>query len=156
MFLLTAEYAYTTKVDEKIDVYSFGVVLLELVTGREPNSGEEHTSLAEWAWKLYAEEKPIVDALDKEIKEPRYLEEMMTVFKLGLKCTSSSPYARPSMKDTLHILHRCKPFDDFGRKKPGKDHDVAPLLGKDGHILSYKSNSKKLMDESDNSLVSLV
>lgn len=153
---IAPEYAYTTKVDEKIDVYSFGVVLLELVTGREPNSGEEHTSLAEWAWKHYAEEKPIVDALDKEIKEPCYLEEMISVFKLGLKCTSSSPYNRPSMKEALHILHRCKPFDDFGGKKAGKDHDVAPLLGKDKYILSYKSNSKKLMDESDNSLVSLV
>ncbi|KAL2517717.1 Protein kinase family protein with leucine-rich repeat domain [Abeliophyllum distichum] len=153
---IAPEYAYTTKVDEKIDVYSFGVVLLELVTGREPNSGDEHTSLAEWAWKRYAEEKPIVDALDKEIKEPCYLEEMTTVFKLGLVCTSSSPYNRPSMKEVLHILQRCRPFDEYGGKKMGKDHDVAPLLGKDKYILSYKSNSKKLMDESDNSLVSLV
>ena len=44
------EYAYTTKVNEKIDVYSFGVVLLELVMEREPNSRDEHMCLVEWAW----------------------------------------------------------------------------------------------------------
>ncbi|RVW79224.1 LRR receptor-like serine/threonine-protein kinase HSL2 [Vitis vinifera] len=44
---IAPEYAYTTKVNKKIDVYSFGVVLLELVTGREPNNGDEHMCLAE-------------------------------------------------------------------------------------------------------------
>ncbi|CBI20581.3 unnamed protein product, partial [Vitis vinifera] len=44
---IAPEYAYTTKVNNKIDVYSFGVVLLELVTRREPNS--EHMCLVEWA-----------------------------------------------------------------------------------------------------------
>ena len=33
-----AEYAYTTKVNEKIDVFNFGVVLLELTTRREHES----------------------------------------------------------------------------------------------------------------------
>ncbi|GKV10008.1 hypothetical protein SLEP1_g21433 [Rubroshorea leprosula] len=46
---LAPEYAYTTKVNEKIDVYSFGVVLLELVTGREADRGNENTGLAAWA-----------------------------------------------------------------------------------------------------------
>ncbi|RVX17526.1 Leucine-rich repeat receptor-like serine/threonine-protein kinase BAM3 [Vitis vinifera] len=47
---IAPEYAYTTKVNEKIDVYSFGVVLLELVMEREPNSRDEHMCLVEWAW----------------------------------------------------------------------------------------------------------
>ncbi|XP_044463196.1 receptor-like protein kinase HSL1 [Mangifera indica] len=108
------EYAYTTKVNEKIDIYSFGVVLLELVTGKEANNGDEHTNLAEWAWRHYAEEKPIMDVFDPEIKEPDYLEQMTTVYKLGLICTSTSPNNRPSMKDVLEILRLCNPGEAYG------------------------------------------
>ncbi|GKV03470.1 hypothetical protein SLEP1_g15762 [Rubroshorea leprosula] len=56
---LAPEYAYTTRVNEKIDVYSFGVVLLELVTGREANRGDEHRNLAQWAWQHYNEGRPV-------------------------------------------------------------------------------------------------
>lgn len=152
-----AEYAYTTKVNEKIDVYSFGVVLLELVTGREPNCGDEHTSLAEWAWKHCGEGKEMGEVLDREIKEGGYLEEMIYVYKLGLMCTSPLPTSRPSMKEVAQILQRYSSADgDDQVKKAGKDYDVAPLLGRDKYISSYRCNSKKLIDQSDSSLVSLV
>ncbi|GFZ08530.1 kinase family with leucine-rich repeat domain-containing protein [Actinidia rufa] len=85
-----------------IDVYSFGVVLLELVTGREPNDGDEHTSLAEWAWRKHGEGMSIVDALDKDIKEPLNLEEKTIVFRLGLFCTSTLPSSRPSMRESSY------------------------------------------------------
>ncbi|CAK7353122.1 unnamed protein product [Dovyalis caffra] len=125
---IAPEYAYTTRVNEKIDVYSFGVVLLELATGREPNSGDEHTSLAEWAWQQFGQGKPVVDCLDQEIKEPCFLQQMTTVFNLGLICTHSLPSTRPSMKDVSEILRRCSP-DGNGEKKTGAEFDVAPLLG---------------------------
>ncbi|CAL9027771.1 unnamed protein product [Prunus brigantina] len=104
---IAPEYAHTIRVNEKIDVYSFGVVLLELTTGREANDGDEHTSLAEWAWRLAQEDNPLADALDQDIKEPCYLDEMCSVFKLGIYCTEKLPSARPSMKDVLQILLRC-------------------------------------------------
>lgn len=142
--------------NEKIDVYSFGVVLLELVTGRQPNCGDEHTSLAEWAWKHYRQEKPVADSLDEEIKEACYLEEMVNVFKLGLMCTSPLPASRPSMKEVLQILLRCRSLDGYEGMKKGREYDVAPLLGDDKYVSSYRCVSKKLLDESENSLVSLV
>lgn len=137
--------------NEKIDIYSFGVVLLELVTGREPNFGEEHTSLAEWAWKNYAEANSIDEMLDGEIKKPGFLDEMKTVFTLGLICTSSSPSSRPSMKEVVQILQSCRPLDEFERKmSAGKNCDVAPLLGNDDkYLASYKRSSRKIADESD-------
>lgn len=147
----TAEYAYTTKVNEKTDVYSFGVVLLELVTGREPNEGEEHTSLAEWAWKYYIEGKPVADAIDEEIKEQCYLEVMTTLFKLGLICTNSIPNGRPSMKEILQILHHCMPPEENGGKKA--DYDIAPLLSSTKYISSYKCRSKKVTSEDDDSFI---
>ncbi|XP_059657129.1 receptor-like protein kinase HSL1 [Cornus florida] len=105
---IAPEYAYTTKVNEKIDVYSFGVVLLELATGREACDGDEHTSLAEWAWRHHGEGNSVADALDEEIKEPGYLEEMSTMFRLGLICTTRLPSSRPSMKEVLQILRHCQ------------------------------------------------
>ncbi|XP_034890738.1 uncharacterized protein [Populus alba] len=124
---MAPEYAYTTRVNEKIDVYSFGVVLLELATGREPNSGDEHTSLAEWAWQQFGQGKPVVDCLDQEITEPCFLQEMTTVFNLGLICTHSMPSTRPSMKDVLEILRRGS-ADSNGEKKTGAELDVVPFL----------------------------
>ncbi|KAL0008879.1 hypothetical protein SO802_010381 [Lithocarpus litseifolius] len=101
------EYAHTTRVNEKIDVYSFGVILLELTTGKEASYRDEHTSLAEWAWRYIKDDIPIVDALDEEIKEPSYLDEMSSVFNLGINCTNTEPSKRPSMKEVVQILHKC-------------------------------------------------
>ncbi|CAN4076627.1 unnamed protein product [Withania somnifera] len=152
---IAPEYAYTTKVNEKIDIYSFGVVLLELVTGRQPNSGEEHTSLAEWAWKQHGEgSNAIDDMLDTDIKEACYLEEIKTVFRLGLVCTGNLPASRPSMKDVLQILHRCNSSRYSGGKSPDTEYDVAPLLGSEKYIASYKRiNSNKVIDDSDDGLI---
>lgn len=136
------EYAYSTKVNEKIDVYSFGVVLLELVTGRGPNSGDENMSLTEWAWRHYGEGKPIADALDEEIKEPCNMDEMTTVFKLALVCTSRSPSTRPSMKEVLHILQSCGPSERSGRKRVGPEFDFTPLLRNPTYLSSYRRSRK--------------
>ncbi|KAG5598821.1 hypothetical protein H5410_030191 [Solanum commersonii] len=126
---IAPEYAYTTKVNEKIDIYSFGVVLLELVTGRQPNFGDEHTSLAEWAWNQHGEGNTAIDnMLDTDIKETCYLEEMKTLFRLGLICTSNLPASRPSMKEILQILHRCKSFRYSGGKSPDTEYDSMLLL----------------------------
>ncbi|XVF89147.1 hypothetical protein PTKIN_Ptkin19aG0106900 [Pterospermum kingtungense] len=104
---LAPEYAYTTKVNAKVDVYSFGVVLLELVTGREANGVDENMNLAQWAWQYFEEDKPIVEILDPEMKEPSFLDVMIMVYKVGIVCTRSAPSTRPSMKEVLHVLRRC-------------------------------------------------
>ena len=114
--------------NEKVDVYSFGVVLLELVTGREASNGDEHTSLAEWAWRHFQEDKPIEDALDEEVKEPCYVEEMSSIFELGIYCTNSLPSTRPSMKDVVELLLRCSRRMPYGKKFIWTEYDAAPLL----------------------------
>ncbi|KAK9077676.1 hypothetical protein SSX86_006013 [Deinandra increscens subsp. villosa] len=132
------EYAYTTRINERIDVYSFGVVLLELVTGKEANDGDGDSNLAEWSWKHYGEGDSVAGALDPEING--YMEEMSTVFKLGLICTSTLPSSRPSMKDVLEILRRCNPLDELPEEmKQGREEfDVAPLLKRESYITSYQ------------------
>ncbi|XP_019184867.1 PREDICTED: receptor protein kinase CLAVATA1-like isoform X2 [Ipomoea nil] len=103
---IAPEYGSTGKVDVKSDIYSFGVVLLELTTGREAVTGNEDMNLAQWAHKHQTEGNSAADALDEEIKDPRYLEAMIAVFKLGLACTLNSPSSRPFMKDISQILQR--------------------------------------------------
>ncbi|XP_015571809.1 receptor-like protein kinase HSL1 [Ricinus communis] len=125
---IAPEYVQTSKVNEKVDVYSFGVVLLELTTGKEANFGDENSCLADWAWHHMSEGSAVVDALDKEIVEPSYLGEMSIVFKLGVKCTSKMPSARPSMSEALQILLQCSRPQVFEVKIMGREYDVAPLL----------------------------
>ena len=81
------------------------------MTGREATNGDEHTNLAEWAWHQQGEGISIIDALDEDIKEPLFLEEKTTVFRLGLICTSPQPLSRPSMKEVLQVLRKCDPLE---------------------------------------------
>ncbi|XP_010648291.1 receptor-like protein kinase HSL1 [Vitis vinifera] len=144
---IAPEYAYTTKVNEKIDVYSFGVVLLELVTGREPNSGNEHMCLVEWAWDQFREEKTIEEVMDEEIKEECDTAQVTTLFTLGLMCTTTLPSTRPTMKEVLEILRQCNPQEGHGRKK--KDHEVAPLLQNGTYPATNKHSDKGSNNEDD-------
>ncbi|KAK9101192.1 hypothetical protein Scep_024622 [Stephania cephalantha] len=139
---LAPEYAYTTKVNEKIDIYSFGVVLLELVTGREANCGDEHTCLAEWAWRHFQDGRPIVDALDEEVKEPSYIDEMSMVFKVGLICTGNRPEDRPSMKKVLQILQHSEPLKDKEAKGMSDGDSYAFLATTDGSAFGHKEEDQ--------------
>lgn len=145
-----AEYAYTTRINERIDVYSFGVVLLELVTGKEPNGKDGDLNLAEWAWKHHGESDSMVGVCDPEIKDSdTYMEEMSTMFKLGLICTSTLPSSRPSMKDVLEILRRCNPMDELPEEmKEGRDEfDVAPLLKRERSVTGPNENEGVLVSQ---------
>ena len=145
------EYAYTTKVKEKIDVYSFRVVLLELVTRREPNSRDEHMCLVEWAWDQFKEEKTIEEVMDEEIKEQCERAQVTTLFSLGLMCTTRSPSTRPTMKEVLEILRQCSPQEGHGRKK--NDHEAAPLLQNGTYPATYKHSEKESDNEDDDNFV---
>ncbi|KAM0933629.1 putative protein kinase RLK-Pelle-LRR-XI-1 family [Dioscorea sansibarensis] len=117
---MAPECGYTRKVNEKADVYSFGVVLLELTTGREARDGGDEGSLADWAWQHFQDGKQLIDAIDDEIKNPAYMQEMETVFRLGMVCTGKTPSMRPTMKQVLQVLElgRLRPNFRFG---PGQD-----------------------------------
>ncbi|XBI77341.1 hypothetical protein VPH35_070479 [Triticum aestivum] len=105
---------------EKVDTYSFGVVLLELVTGRVANGGGADGHLAIWAQDnnndLMANHlERFRTAIDERISDQaKYLQEMASVFMLGVDCTVKDPQQRPSMRMALRRL-RCRRgrFDDL-------------------------------------------
>ncbi|XP_039789034.1 LRR receptor-like serine/threonine-protein kinase HSL2 isoform X2 [Panicum virgatum] len=126
---MAPEYAYTRKVNEKVDVFGFGVVLLELTTGRKANDGGEHGSLAEWAGHHYRSGSIVLDATDICIRYAGYTDEIETVFRLGVRCTGSSPLSRPTMKDVLQILLRCcEQTLRKSRLECSMEYEAAPFL----------------------------
>nr|XP_016490296.1 PREDICTED: receptor-like protein kinase 5 [Nicotiana tabacum] len=146
---IAPEYARKTRVTEKVDVYSFGVILLELVTRKEANFGDEDSCLADWAWRQLQKGHPIVDTLDENIKESGYLDEICTVFKLGIFCTSTFPSSRPTMKEVLQILLQCNSSSPTsGEKKDETEHDVSPLL--------KNSRSERIAENDDVGFTSLI
>ncbi|KAL6602848.1 hypothetical protein ACP70R_043209 [Stipagrostis hirtigluma subsp. patula] len=104
---MAPEYGYRPRVNEKVDVYSFGVVLLELTTGKVANDSGAELCLAEWAWRRYQKGAPFDDVVDEAIREPAYMQDVLSVFTLGVICTGENPPARPSMKEVLYHLVRC-------------------------------------------------
>lgn len=128
-------------------MYSFGVVLLELITGREAHYGDESSSLAQWASRHVQEGKPIVDTFHEDVMEPPYLEEITTVMKLALICTSTSPSNRPAMNDVLQILLRCGQRLPLMEKTNTNEYDVAPLL--------QNSKPKRSLDRDDSVFTSI-
>ncbi|XP_057759794.1 receptor-like protein kinase HSL1 [Arachis stenosperma] len=124
---IAPEYVQTTKVSEKIDVFSFGVILLELTTGKEANYGDEHSSLSEWAWRHVQLGTNVDELLDTDVLEASYSDEMCSVFKLGVMCTSPLPAGRPQMKEALQLLHRFGEGYEFGERNIGKD-EIIPLI----------------------------
>ncbi|GJN38630.1 hypothetical protein PR202_gb27690 [Eleusine coracana subsp. coracana] len=104
---MAPEYGHRRKVNEKVDVYSFGVVLLELTTGRVANDSNADLCLAEWAWQRYQKGVPFNDVVDEAIREPALMQDILSVFTLGVICTGENPVTRPSMKEVLHYLIRC-------------------------------------------------
>ncbi|RDX97085.1 Receptor-like protein kinase HSL1, partial [Mucuna pruriens] len=124
---MAPEYVQTTRVSEKIDVFSYGVILLELTTGKEANYGDEHSSLAEWAWRHHRLGSNIEELLDKEVMETSYLDGMCKVFKLGVMCTATLAASRPSMKDVLRVLISLDESFPKGESNISH-HDEVPLL----------------------------
>ncbi|XP_073359558.1 uncharacterized protein [Aegilops tauschii subsp. strangulata] len=99
-----------SELTETVDTYSFGVLMLELVTGRMANEAGADGHLATWArnnfTKLMANQQEMFQsAVDRDIPDQAwYMEEMATVFMLGVDCTVGNPQKRPSMRMALKRL----------------------------------------------------
>ncbi|XP_037458902.1 inactive protein kinase SELMODRAFT_444075-like [Triticum dicoccoides] len=97
---------------EKVDIYSYGVLLLELITGRIASEAGVDGHLANWARKYFTElmanqQEAFQNAVDRDIPDQaRYMEEMATMFRLGVNCTAVDPQQRPSMRMALKRLRR--------------------------------------------------
>ncbi|KAK1301158.1 Receptor-like protein kinase HAIKU2 [Acorus calamus] len=110
MLFFSAEYAYTSKVNEKSDVYSFGVVLMELVTGKKPIEPEfgDNKDIAHWIRHQITSRESIMSILDPRIEEDQK-EEAIKVLRIGVLCTERLPALRPSMRTVVQMLEEARP-----------------------------------------------
>ncbi|KAK7390303.1 hypothetical protein VNO78_25605 [Psophocarpus tetragonolobus] len=98
---------------QKWDVYSFGVVLLEILTGRSPESSPTTSSsmevpdLVRWVRKGFDQESPLSEMVDPSLlQEVRVKKEVLAVFHVALTCTEGDPDARPRMKTVSENLDK--------------------------------------------------
>lgn len=99
---------------QKGDVYSFGVVLLELLTGKSPESSPttstdsmEVPDLVKWVRKGFDQESPLSEMVDPSLlQEVRVKKEVLAVFHVALACTEGDPEVRPRMKTVSENLDR--------------------------------------------------
>lgn len=101
------------KPTQKWDVYSFGVVLLELLTGKSPDSSPaastsmEVPDLVRWVRKGFEQESPLSEMVDPSmLHEVQAKKEVLAAFHVALQCTEGDPEVRPRMKTISENLER--------------------------------------------------
>jgi hypothetical protein len=80
------------------------VVILELVTGRlpiDPEFGEK--DLVKWVCTTLVDQNGMDLVIDPKL-DSRYKDEISEVLDVGLRCTSSLPIDRPSMRRVVKML----------------------------------------------------
>uniref|UniRef100_A0A8R7TZQ5 Protein kinase domain-containing protein n=1 Tax=Triticum urartu TaxID=4572 RepID=A0A8R7TZQ5_TRIUA len=113
------EFVRTRRPITESDVYSFGIVVLEVVSGRRPDTEmemEQPTAadkvymalpLLKWIWNLY-EKGAIVEAVDERLKGDKQLDDckwqLHRALVVGLWCTHPRPGVRPSVVQLMNVL----------------------------------------------------
>lgn len=102
------EYAYTMQVTVPGNAYSFGVILLEIVTGRQPvdEAFGEGMDLVKWVHGASARGETPEQILDATLSTVSFAwrKEMLSVLRVALLCTDSTPAKRPKMKKVVEML----------------------------------------------------
>lgn len=99
------------KFTPKCDVYSFGIVLMEILTGRSPDSGSENDGkgLDGLVRKVFREERPLSEIIDPNLLREVYAKkQVIATFHIALNCTEIDPELRPRMRVISESLDRIK------------------------------------------------
>ncbi|PIA54667.1 hypothetical protein AQUCO_00900911v1, partial [Aquilegia coerulea] len=138
---LAPELTRTGKATTSSDVFAFGALLLEIVCGRrpvEPKALPEELVLVDWVWEKWTEGK-VFDVVDRRVQDDFDEGEVVVVLKLGLMCSSSDPFARPSMRQVVSYLEGEVRMPEV-ITAPG-EYRVGTSEGFDDYVHSYPSSS---------------
>ncbi|KAF5188498.1 L-type lectin-domain containing receptor kinase S.4 [Thalictrum thalictroides] len=138
---LAPELTRTGKATTSSDVFAFGALLLEIVCGRrpvEPKALPEELVLVDWVWEKWTEGK-VFDVVDRRVQDDFDEGEVVMVLKLGLMCSNSDPFARPSMRQVVRYLEGEVKMPEV-LSAPG-EYKVGTSEGFDDYVHSYPSSS---------------
>ncbi|KAL6641437.1 hypothetical protein ACP70R_019618 [Stipagrostis hirtigluma subsp. patula] len=80
----------------KFDVYSFGVVLVELLTGRKPETLWQLRGLLDWVTAMVTEDR-IEEFMDPKLGGQYPRDEALKLGRIAVQCLQEGPKSRPSM-----------------------------------------------------------
>ncbi|KAF2301254.1 hypothetical protein GH714_021592 [Hevea brasiliensis] len=105
---LCPEYFRTQQISDKTDVYSFGVVLLELITGKRPNSREGNfpvlTSWVAVQLKEALDTDNYSNIVDVKLKNNYSKIEMIRMIYCAAACIYKPAKYRPKMSQIVEVL----------------------------------------------------
>ncbi|CAN1839146.1 Probable leucine-rich repeat receptor-like protein kinase At1g68400 [Linum perenne] len=119
-----------SKLTQKSDVYSFGVLLLEMLTGKCPNSvaadygmggggGGGMVDLPRWVQSVVREEWT-AEVFDLELMRYKDIEEeMVGLLQIAMVCTSPAADQRPEMGQVVKMIEELRGVVEVS---PGNDH----------------------------------
>ncbi|CAN4088109.1 unnamed protein product [Withania somnifera] len=101
---LAPEYLLQGCLTEKADVYSFGVVAIEVACCVKSNVFvSDSRSIVQSVWRNYKLNK-ITESIDSRLMSDFQEQEASRVLQLGLLCTQTKRFSRPSMSQVVTIL----------------------------------------------------
>lgn len=94
----------------KGDVYSFGIIVLEMITGRSPQSLEQGQQLPQWIRATISNSKSLQNILDPILMGELRVQQQRIAMVLGvaLLCTREDPLQRPYITEVLKMLNHIK------------------------------------------------
>ncbi|XP_058110504.1 putative wall-associated receptor kinase-like 16 [Magnolia sinica] len=103
---LDPECLVTGQLTEKSDVYSFGVVLMELLTGKKPNSSTPSKEIRTpvMYFLLSMKENRLFEVLEEQVRNEGEHEQLMAVAQLARRCLKLKGEDRPTMKEVVMEL----------------------------------------------------
>ncbi|XP_047334871.1 L-type lectin-domain containing receptor kinase IV.1-like [Impatiens glandulifera] len=110
---LAPEHTRTGKATPATDVYSFGAFLLEVASGKRPIGLKDNEFiLVDWIFCFWSKGL-IFNAVDPNLGGVFDAQEVEMVMKLGLLCSNTNQYSRPTMRQVVQFLEGDIPLPDI-------------------------------------------